>query len=193
MTAVRDAGPEDAPALGALHVLTWRESYWGVLPDDSVLRETADGRARFWRGHLTRLRMAPDARDESVVVAQTRNRQGPLLGFSWAGAARGGRADWDGEIFMLYVLNAEQRQGVGRLLMAGAAQRLVRRGFFRIGLWVLEDNGPARAFYETLGGRPTGTRRQHGPSGSEVVAGYVWEDAAELLGDAPATRRSRND
>ncbi len=184
MTMLRDANPRDASALASLHVRTWRESYWGVLPDEAVQRETADGRARFWRAHLERLRVASDMRDESVAVAQARN--GGLLGFTWSGAARGGRADWDGEIFMLYVLHAEQRQGVGRLLMAAAAQRLVQRGFFRIGLWVLEDNGPARAFYEALGGRSTGTRRQHGSSGSEIVAGYVWEDASVLLGEASA-------
>jgi ribosomal protein S18 acetylase RimI-like enzyme len=187
MTTLRDAVPADANALGALHVRTWRESYWGVLPDESVLRETPEGRARFWRTHLNLLRLSPTHRDESVTVA--RDGRGGLLGFAWAGAARGGRGDWDGEIYMLYVLHAAQRQGVGRLLLEGAARRLVRRGFFRLGLWVLEDNGPARAFYEALGGRETGTRRQQGASGAEVVAGYVWEDVGALLGETPAKKR----
>jgi ribosomal protein S18 acetylase RimI-like enzyme len=180
MTIVRDAEAEDARAIGALHVRTWRESYWGVLPDATVLRETVEGRAGFWRTHLHRLALNPELRDESVVVAQ--GARGALVGFAWCGEARSPHTEWDGEIFMLYVLHAAQRRGVGRLLMTKAAANLIRRGFFRVGLWVLEDNGPARAFYEAMGGRPTGANRRHGPAGAETVTGYAWDDAGVLLG-----------
>jgi ribosomal protein S18 acetylase RimI-like enzyme len=186
MTIVRDALPEDAFSLGKLHVRTWREAYWGVLPDQAVMRESVEGRTRFWRHHLGRIRTSPDLRDENVTLAQASN--GAAVGFVWTGAARSSQVDWDGEIYMLYVLHAMQRRGVGRRLLASAAASLVRRGFFRLGLWVLEDNGPARAFYETLGGHITGARRQQGSSGAEIVVGYLWEDSSVLLGDAPATR-----
>jgi hypothetical protein len=30
---IRIATPDDAPALGSMHVASWRETYSGVLPD----------------------------------------------------------------------------------------------------------------------------------------------------------------
>jgi len=184
MIALRDAQPDDARALAALHVRTWREAYWGVLPDAVVLRETVEGRARFWRTHLARIRLSRWSRDENVTLAE--EEDGGLVGFAWTGDARGPKAEWDGEIYMLYVLAAAQRQGVGQALMAEAAKSLARRGFFRIGLWVLEDNGPARAFYEALGGGQTGVRRVHGATSAETAAGYAWQDASVLFGESTA-------
>ena len=182
MIVVRDAIREDAAALGALHARTWRESYWGLLPDHLVARETAWDREEWWRSRLMRMRSGPELKDESVALGF--ERDGAPLGFVWTGPSRHREAEWDGEIYMLYVLNTAQRQGLGRRLMAEAARRLVGRGFFRIGLWVLEDNGPARAFYETLGGRFSGARSEPMARGAMPVAGYVWSDVSVLMQNA---------
>jgi ribosomal protein S18 acetylase RimI-like enzyme len=189
MTLIRDALPSDARALGALHVRTWREAYWGLLPDRTVLRETVESRSRFWRAHLEILRGSETFLDEDVALAMEPSEseaEGEAVGFVWTGAARLREADWEGEVYMLYVLNDAQRRGVGRALLARAARSLVRRGFFRLGLWVLETNGQARAFYEAQGGRPTGVRRLQAPGELGFVTGYVWEDAGVLLDAAPA-------
>jgi ribosomal protein S18 acetylase RimI-like enzyme len=179
MIIVRDARIEDAAALGALHARTWREAYWGVLPDHMIARETAEGRARWWRSYLARLTSSPRMRDESVAIAVEPDTA--AAGFAWSGPARSADAEWDGEIYMLYVLQVAQRRGLGRNLMAAAARRLVSRGFFSLGLWVLDDNGPARAFYEALGGRPAGMRHDHVGGRETPVAGYVWTDPSCLI------------
>ena len=83
---VRDARIEDAVALGALHARTWREAYWGVLPDHMIVRETADGRGRWWRSYLARLMSSPRMRDESVAIAV--DPDGAAAGFAWSGPAR---------------------------------------------------------------------------------------------------------
>jgi ribosomal protein S18 acetylase RimI-like enzyme len=189
MTIIRDAVASDARALGALHVRTWREAYWGLLPDRTVLRETVESRSRFWRAHLEILRGSESFLDEDVALAvepAKKDGESEAVGFVWTGAARLREAEWDGEVYMIYVLNAAQRRGVGRALLARAAQSLVRRGFFRFGLWVLETNGQAQAFYEALGGRPIGVRRSQAPGELGFVIGYVWEDASALLDAAPA-------
>jgi ribosomal protein S18 acetylase RimI-like enzyme len=187
MTTIRDALSADARALGELHVRTWREVYWGLLPDRSVLKETVESRTRFWRAHLDILRGSETFLDEDVALAV--EPDGEAVGFAWTGGARLKEAEWDGEIYMLYVLQAAQRRGVGRALLARAAQSLVRRGFFRVGLWVLEANGAARAFYEAMGGRPTGARRVQWPGDPPtLVTGYVWEDAGVLLDATPARK-----
>jgi hypothetical protein len=42
-------------------------------------------------------------------------------------------------------------------------------------LWVLEDNGPARRFYERLGGTPIAEKR-----GGLVEVAYGWSDLRRL-------------
>ena len=74
-----------------------------------------------------------------------------------------------GEVSELYVLRKAQRQGAGSLLMAAMARALLERGHRGFALWVLEQNAPARRFYERLGGTLIGERH----SGPDEVA-YGW-------------------
>ena len=53
---------------------------------------------------------------------------------------------------------------------------------------MLDENGPARAFYEALGGRPAGARRDHVGGRETPVAGYVWTDPSRLIDVFPAER-----
>ncbi len=182
---IRRARPDDAAALERLHTRTWREAYWGALPDRVAATGLYDAAA--WRATIARTRR-PEGRDSAVLVAETAVRAtesgDALLAFAVAGVAStaSGRAGassrlWDAEVFMLYVLGGAQRQGVGRRLLSGCAHHAVSRGFFTLGLWCVTDNHPARAFYEALGGQPAG-KRLHTMRGVETpVAGYRWDDA----------------
>ena len=82
-----------------------------------------------------------------------------------AGFLSGGRCrDTDlppgyGEVYALYVLPSAQRAGLGRALLATAADRVRAAGDTAIALWVLDSNAPGRAFYEALGWRSDGSER----------------------------------
>lgn len=184
MTRLRRAGPEDAELLARLDARTWREAYWGALPDAVGLASTRDERA--WATILQRARRA-EGRDQTILLAELGGR---MAGFVWAGPPRReGRRELEGEIYMLYVLDAAQRRGVGRALMAGAARAQVQRGLFGLSLWVVAENGPARAFYEALGGLRAGESVQNVASVSVPVVCYRWPDAWKLfLGAAKAGR-----
>ena len=62
--------------------------------------------------------------------------------------------NFDGELYVLYVLKAFQVMGYGKLLVTRIAQDLAGRGCHSMVIWVLKDN-PACRFYERLGGRMT--------------------------------------
>lgn len=84
-----------------------------------------------------------------------------IAGFGSCGRQRSpdlAEAGFDGEFQAIYVLQAAQRRGVGRALMAEMARDLVSRGFQGGALWVLDGNRPARGFYEALGGHVIGAR-----------------------------------
>jgi hypothetical protein len=45
---IRLATPDDAQALGAMHVASWRETYAGILPDRMFSVLSIDARAKAW-------------------------------------------------------------------------------------------------------------------------------------------------
>lgn len=177
MIAVRAAEPDDADMLARLHAQTWREAYWGHLPDSAVRGEMRG--PAYWRAQTVRAARDPAARDYTLLVAEA---GGDGVGFSWCGPSRGNETPWQGEIYMLYVLNERQRRGAGRALLAAAANHLIQRGFFSVGLWCVESNGPARAFYEELGGTVVARGVQVVGGVRVDVVGYVWRD--EVIADA---------
>ena len=52
-----------------------------------------------------------------------------------------------GEVVSIYVLPECTGLGYGKALFAHAVHHLRENGFFKIYLWVLEENHRARAFY----------------------------------------------
>ncbi len=191
---IRPARAHDAVALERLHTRTWREAYWGALPDRVAATGLYDAAA--WRATIARTR-SPQGRDAAVLVAEgggdAPKAEGGLLGFTVVGPAssaqnpgrRLGRDDpssrrWASEVFMLYVLAAAQRRGVGRDLLRGCARHAGARGLFTLGLWCVADNQPARAFYEAQGGQPAGTRLHTVRGATTPVVGYRWDETGIL-------------
>ena len=90
---------------------------------------------------------------------------------------------YDGEFGAIYVLRDHQRGGVGSALMRLMARSLLGRGRSAASLWVLRDNGPARAFYERLGGIPVGEKMAALSGAVLRETAYGWSDLT-AFGDA---------
>ena len=135
---VRPAREDDAEALAAVHVETWRDAYAGLLPQEVLDGLSRRQQTRRWRRAIRN----PEDELGQVFVAE----DGSISGF-------GSASRETGEITTLYVQPAAQRQGVGRMLFCRMAEFLGGP----VSLWVLDGN-PAAGFYARLGGRP-GVRR----------------------------------
>jgi len=72
------------------------------------------------------------------------------------GAADGNVDGATGEIGAPYVHPERQGRGIGRALLRAAALHLADLGYTELHIGVLSANGPARAFYEAMGGREIG-------------------------------------
>jgi GNAT superfamily N-acetyltransferase len=131
--AIRDARPEEAPALAALQ------------------RRSAD----VWEEYRAQLAANPDAiepphraiADGRVRVAA--DASGRLLGFSVVLPIRDGRCELDD----LFVEPEWMRRGVGRLLVAALTARAAAAGASHVDVIA---NPNALAFYERLGFETTG-------------------------------------
>jgi GNAT superfamily N-acetyltransferase len=125
-------------------------------------------------------RMLDRPRAWGGAITFVADQQGSVVGYGSCSEQRNellrGRG-FTGEVSELYVLRSAQGQGAGSGLMKAMASALLERGHSALSLWVLEQNMPARRFYERLGGVPIGRKPNRVP---EIA--YAWTDLSRLSG-----------
>ncbi|GGO02931.1 GNAT family N-acetyltransferase [Saccharibacillus kuerlensis] len=140
---IRFAKPEDAAGIAQVHVDSWKTTYKGIVSDTYLNTLSVGERWNRWEKRL----MEPD-RDEGVMVAE--NERGQICGFLDFGESREtGRLN-EAELYAVYLLQSEQRKGIGREMFRKMIGELQRRGYRSLMVWVLEQN-PAVHFYVRLG------------------------------------------
>ncbi len=144
---IRPAEIADAQALGEVHVRVWNETYRGIMPDGLLDRMDATERGKAWAERMPTFRQNRQA----LMVAED---DGAIMAFAGCGPRRKDNLPSDGEIYMINIVRSAKRRHTGTKLMLAMADALAADGFESAGLWVLEKNMPARAFYERLGGTP---------------------------------------
>jgi L-amino acid N-acyltransferase YncA len=173
---IRKAVGNDAPALAGIHVDTWRSAYRGLIADAFLERLDHRRSEQQWRTHLEGPTGAT-GRGGAVLVAQ--DEVGGVVGFASVGPNRGEDAEYDAELYAIYVLPEYQRRGTGRMLVREAASSLLDLGYRSMIVWVLTLN-PFRSFYAKMNGRELG-RRELAIGGVQYeVTAYGWSDLSVL-------------
>lgn len=172
---VRAAGPADAAAIAIVHVLSWRQTYPGILPAVTLARLSVENRTLFWR----RVLEIPEPRTK-VFVGE--DGTGTVVGFGVCGPEKVGLKDYQGEFQAIYLVRAAQGRELGTRLMSAMASALVAQGMVSASVWVLRDNRRARRFYQGLGGRPVAERPLNFDGTDVMEVSYGWPD---LTGFAP--------
>ncbi|HEV2140702.1 MAG TPA: GNAT family N-acetyltransferase [Candidatus Dormibacteraeota bacterium] len=139
---MRPAEIEDAAAIAAVHVATWRSTYRGLLPADYLAALDEAGYDERWKRTL----------DEGVGRVYVAEDEGRVVGFASGGPERAGEDGYAGELYAIYILEQAQGRGHGRRLVQAVVGGLREMKLPDMIVWVLRDNGSARKFYERLGG-----------------------------------------
>lgn len=167
---IRDARPDESPALAHLMVDTWLRAHRGQMPDHlwqkRVTEWTYEVSGAGWTRELTAIDEGT-APGEAILVA---NDNG-LVGLA---ATRLDPAPATVEVGSLYVAFDRQQQGIGRALIEAIASRYVALGATQMHIGVLKTNEPARRFYERIGGTLV-TERSFDEEGTplpEIVYGW---------------------
>ena len=134
---IRWAVPGDAPDLADVHVTSWQAAYTGIVPADFLAGLDRERRTDWWRGVIE------DGARVHVVGRRA-------LGFCHPTPSS--NEGW-GEILSIYVHPGHWGQGLGSRLLTAGESTLSDAGFHKAMLWVLEENLPARRFYESQGWR----------------------------------------
>lgn len=166
---IAPATPEDARAIGIVHVLAWHETYRGRLPDQVLASLDPRERMAMWHKVI--------ATQGGVFVL----RAGPrILGFASCGPNRDDSFTYAGMFNTLYLLGPAQRQGHGRRLMAAMARHLLATGLKDAVVWSAEANAPACRFYERLGGTLAGRATELHEGWDMACVAYGWDDLSGI-------------
>lgn len=174
---IRIATPDDAQALGAMHVASWRETYLGLLPDKIIASLSVEARAAAWA------KIMRDSATEYHTVIYLAEHHGTIIGFGSCGAQRTESLEangYDGEVSAIYVLREFHKRGVGTRLLHAMSSDLQGRGFNAAALWVLRDNLGARRFYERYAGKMIAEKQDVRDGAILVELAYGWRDLKEL-------------
>ncbi len=169
---IREARPEDAPAIARVHVDAWRSTYTGIVPNEYLAALSYERREQGWREALSN----PD-HPSFVYVAG--DEAGQVVGFASGGPEREGNPDYKGELYAIYLFAETQRRGLGRQLTQAVARRLLSAGISSMLVWVLASN-PGRAFYEALGGQYLSEKKITIGEKELVEVAYGWQDIRAL-------------
>jgi len=173
---IRPASVADAGAIARVHVESWQTTYAGKLPQSYIDQLTVERRTAYWTSSLQR-----EGNVRGTFVAC--DEWGNVVGFIGCGPIRAAIGSYDGEIYVVYILESTQRLGYGRALLSAAATHLTALGLESMMLWVLRENDNARGFYAAMGGLDLGAERTevlHGLTVSESA--YGWPSLRNLLG-----------
>ncbi len=143
--SIRPATLADVDAIAALHVDSWRASYRGILPDAFLDGPVEEDRASHWYELMEGV-----GDDRTVFVSEADDGLAGLVA-----VARSSEEGFDGYIEHIHVRPDLKGAGIGRQLMAAAADRLIAMGCASAYLLVFEGNRRAVRFYVALGGKST--------------------------------------
>lgn len=146
MIELRDGRVEDAEAIAAIQLAGWRWAYGHILPESFFHQFNHATQTALWRA---RLQNHEYTGDKCLFVAES---AGKVAGFSIAGPARFEGRMANGELWTLYVDQAQARNGAGRLLLTAAQKFLRERGHDGMYVMSMRGNEMGRAFYEKMGG-----------------------------------------
>jgi GNAT superfamily N-acetyltransferase len=153
-------------AVARVHLLSWRESFAGIVPPAFLNKMSVKKRAEAFEKGFS----APFYR---MYVAEAVERG--IVGFADFGEPREDIDGYEGELYAIYLLPEFQRKGIGERLFNLGVEFLKGDGKDSMYLLALAVS-PYRSFYEKMGGQIVGRKQVEieGRLYDELV--YGWGD-----------------
>jgi ribosomal protein S18 acetylase RimI-like enzyme len=158
--------------MAALHVQCWRESYADMVPAELIRDVNFAARLPIWEKSLA---------DETRIVYGAYDGS-KAVGLLIAGRDNSSNVDGpDGHLAAIYIAQSHKRNGIGRHLIALAAQDWKTQGGKSLWLGVLSNNKDSIAFYESLGAKFVREQTYRWGEHDLPNAIYVFEDLPSLI------------
>ncbi len=159
---IREATIGDSAGIARVQVDSYRTAYAGIFSQAYLDQFSYEEQEEDWRDWIA-------TRPEDLLyVAELAT--GEIVGYALARPGPCGVPPYDSELVALHVRGTHQRQGLGRALVAAAAEELARQGSRSMMLWVMRAS-KSRGFYERLGGQLLNEKQM---SGGQPEVAYGW-------------------
>lgn len=156
---IRPATPEDGPAIGAVHVASWRAGYAGLVSAERLAALDPVARGRAWGE-----RIAAGSALRVLVV------HGRVVGFVGTQPSRApDAADGVTELTVLYLEPSAWGRGLGRRLLDRVIAEATAAGAREMTLWTFAGNARALRCYEAAGFGPDGAEKRRAPEGENLL------------------------
>jgi len=140
----------DVSRVAEIHVFGWRSAYTGIVSDEYLFNKLlVSKRMSYFQNAVQNVIEETYVYDDGIVKA-----------FMTIGACRDNDKPAAFELWGLYVEPLMKRRGIGLEMVTFCKQKAIERDFKEICLWVLEKNTEARTFYEKLGYKPDGAKKE---------------------------------
>ncbi len=146
--------------LARVHVLSWQQTYAGLVPQDYLDNLSISAREESWR------RVFRSHQESAVQIAY---HDYDAIGFISFGKARDKDKEGQGEIYAVYVLKENWGEGIGYMLFKIAKDGFLRQGITSAYLWSLEGNQRALQAYKRWGGVADYSRTKDEEIGGQVL------------------------
>jgi len=148
---IRLAGPDDVPAVAAIHVEGYESAHRGILSDENLAVRTLELRRRVWGERLA------DPPERSFVLVAVID--GEVVGFISGRASRPDEDDGEGlgRWEDIYVSSRHKpRSRIAAPLAHAAYERYRELGYPGVVGFFAEGNDRARLYLDSVGMRPDG-------------------------------------
>lgn len=172
--SVRIARVSDAPAVGLVQAVVFREAYAAVLAPEVLATFEPRAFANAWRATLE-----GDQSGDGVLLVACAGEQ--VVGFAAVGASDDGDADaCTAELLVLGVHPEARRQGHGSRLLHAVVDTTRGRGRSELAAWVLAGDDATRGFLTAAGMVADGARRERVVSQDGGTTGEIRLSAAVI-------------
>jgi N-acetylglutamate synthase-like GNAT family acetyltransferase len=138
----------DAEGIAGVHVLSWKDTYKGLIPDEMLDNLNIPDRTNRWKETIVNT----EQKWKGLVAEE----KGKVIGWATYGKPREENIpERMGELWAIYVHPESLKKGAGSLLMEECLNGLKKMGYKSAYLWVLTTNIKSREWYEKKGWKKT--------------------------------------
>ncbi|HEU5139282.1 MAG TPA: GNAT family N-acetyltransferase [Bacillales bacterium] len=173
---IRKAKDADAQGIAKVQVDSWKTTYKGIVSDSFLQKMSYKNLENKWKQII-------DLSGNRNCTLVAENQDGVIVGFVSGGRERSGDyPDFQAELYAIYLFEKAQGQGLGRRLFVRLAEELSASGLASIMVWVLAENHPAKAFYESLNPEWVDSQPIEIGGGNHEEVAYGWRDIHGVIG-----------
>lgn len=171
---LRLARRADSGGIARVYIDSWRETYAGILPVDTLVAMSHMRQTQNWDATIAR----QNPRNPVLVVVDEKEN---VYGFANGGPNMDNELPFEAELYTLYVAPGFTGQGIGSCLLKRCFNIFSRVGYRGAIIWALEGN-PSRFFYESQGGSLVAERPNRAFGSQMREVGYGWPSLTPAMG-----------